>query len=730
MTDRSDLARLRREMAMLRQRQGQMRADLEALKSERERYAALFDDLPLPALALDARGRIVEANAAALRRWCPEPGAGLTGQSVFGLFGGRGRVTLFGALRDAGGGAAARVVGDLALRQADGSQVPAEAHLSGLHPGAVNGAEMQLVTVERPDLASHARERSLYQALIDSSDAMIFAFDLQGRCLLANSAIAQELGTSRAALEAGALPSDIDITHVFGAREGDHEVLATGQPRAFYVSQSGTPRRSFRIDKFPLRDDDGTVFGIGGITSDLSDRMEWQAALQAAIDRAERLTYHDPLTHLPNRAYLRKVLDSLARQTPAQPFSLLLLDVDDLKLINDAHGHATGDGFLQALAARLEALTGRGGFAARLGGGEFALILPGETDTETLDQAIQLRAALSEPIALTAGPQRSSCSIGLACFPADGSSADALIRAAGIALFRAKSRGRGGIARFEPALLQVVDRRSRLMDGLHRVLEESGFSLAFQPKFALHGPARDVAGAEALLRWSDPELGEVGPDEFIELAERIGLVPEVDRAMVALVFEQLARWRGDGRPLHMAINVSTLSLASAGFATHVLEQMRDHRVDPGQILFEITETALMEIGGGARDGIEALREAGVEFAIDDFGTGYSSLRYLQELPLREVKIDRSFVAGIGAGIGSGSGIGSGIGSGTRRDEQLVTGILGLARSFGLRSVAEGVETEEQFDWLRRAGCDQAQGFYLSHPLDAEAFAARFLGLAN
>ena len=715
MTDRADMSRLRREMAMLRQRQGQMRADLEALKSERARYAALFEDLPLPALALDTRGRIVEANPAATRRWQETAEAGLAGQSVFALFGGRGRVALFEALREVGNGqrlAEARVVGELALRQTDGSQVPAEAHLSELQAAAVEGAELQLVMVERADLTSHARERSLYRALIDSSDAMIFAFDLDGRCLLANSAIAQELGTSPAALTAGILPPETETAHVFGARGSDHEVLASGQPRAFYASQTGARRRSFRIDKFPLRDDDGTVFGIGGITSDLSDRMEWQAALREAVERAERLTYHDPLTHLPNRAYLRKVMGSLTQQMPVQPFSLLIVDVSDLKLINDAHGHQAGDALLQGIAGRLEGVIDRGGFAARLGGGEFALILPGAADAGTLDQAEGLRVALSEPVVLPAGALRSACAIGLACYPQDGATSDALFRAAGVALFRARSRGRGTIARFEPELLQVVDRRSRLMDGLHRVLEVSGFQLAFQPKFALHGTAQAVSGAEALLRWSDPELGEVGPDEFIELAERIGLVPEVDRAMVAMVFEQLARWQRAGRRLHMAINVSTLSLASTGFAAHVVDQLRDHRLDARQILFEITETALMEIDGGAHDGIGALREAGVEFSIDDFGTGYSSLRYLQELPLREVKIDRSFVAGIGAE--------------TRRDEQLVAGILSLARSFGLRSVAEGVETRAQFDWLRLAGCDQAQGFFLSHPLDADAFEARYL----
>ena len=712
MTDRSDLTRVRREMAQLRRQQGQMRAELEVLKSDRERYAALFDELPLPALALDGRGRVVEANAAAARRWAT-PDAPLQGQSVFALFSGRGRVALFEALRDSGAsGAGARTIGELTLRQEDGTPVPAEAHLSLLHPGTARGAEWQLVAVERPDLASHARERSLYQSLIDSSDAMIFAFDLDGRCLLANAAIAQELGTSRAALESGLLPPDGKTAHVFGRQGSDHEVLASGQSVAFYASQTGPRRRSFRIDKFPLRDDEGQVFGVGGITSDLSDRMEWQAALRAAVDRAERLTYHDPLTHLPNRAYLRKVLDSLTQQKPVQPFALLILDIDDMKLINDGHGHAVGDAFLQAIAARLEALTDRAGFAARLGGSEFVLILPGEVDGAMLDQASRLRAALAKLVTLPAGALRSACSVGISCFPQDGTTADALIRAAGIALFRARARGRGEIVRFEPALLQVVDRRSRLMDGLHRVLAASGFRIAFQPKFALHHPARAVAGAEALLRWSDPDLGEVGPDEFINLAERIGLVPEIDRAMVTLVFEQLARWHRGGRPLHMALNVSTLSLATDGFADHVLDQLTHYRLDPGQILFEITETALMEIGGSARDGIEALRDAGVEFSIDDFGTGYSSLRYLQELPLREVKIDRSFVAGIGGG--------------TRRDEQLVAGILSLARSFGLRSVAEGVETRAQFDWLRKAGCDQAQGFYLSHPLEAAEFEARFL----
>jgi len=698
-----------------------MRADLAELQSERERYAALFDELPLPVLALDGRGRIVEVNRAATNRWSGTSRTAedsLIGQSVFTLLVGRGRVALFEALRDAGGGrpAQAQVIGDLLLPHPDGSQIPAEAHLSALQPGMVRGAELQLVTVERPDLASHARERSLYQALIDSSDAMIFAFDLDGRCLLANAAIAQELSTSRTALEAGLLPPERERAHVFGAAGSDREVLATGEPHAFYADLAGNRHRSFRIDKFPLRDADGTVFGIGGITSDLSDRMEWQAALRAAVDRAERLTYHDPLTHLPNRTYLHKVLERLTQQAPAQPFTLLTLDIADLKLINDAHGHAAGDAFLQAIAGRMETSTDRGGFGARLGGGEFALILPAAVDSEILTQVMRLRGTLSEPAALPAGILRSACAIGVASFPQDGATPDALLRAAGIALYRAKSTGRSEIARFEPALLQLVDRRSRLMDGLHRVLEASGFQLAFQPKFSLDGPARAAVGAEALLRWSDPELGEVGPDEFIELAERTGLIPEVDRAMVTMVFDQMARWRRDGQTLCVAINVSTLSLASDGFATHVLDQLRDHRLDAADILFEITETALMELGGGARIGIETLRAAGLEFSIDDFGTGYSSLRYLQELPLREIKIDRSFVAGIGGG--------------TARDEQLVAGILGLARSFGLRSVAEGVETRAQFDWLRRAGCDQAQGYYLSRPLDAQAFAARFLSPAD
>jgi EAL domain-containing protein (putative c-di-GMP-specific phosphodiesterase class I) len=295
----------------------------------------------------------------------------------------------------------------------------------------------------------------------------------------------------------------------------------------------------------------------------------------------------------------------------------------------------------------------------------------------------------------------STCSMGLACFPAHGDNGIDLMRAADLALYRSKALGRDMFSVFEEGMNTDNDRKLKIIRGLHRAIARDEFHLVFQPQYDMSDPSRRV-GVEVLLRWNDPDLGKVAPSEFIPLSHQCGLGLSIDLWVLKNALRQKAGWEVKGACLKMSINTSASSFLSVGFGRNVLSMIRLYQLDPRQVQIEVTESTLMQKAESSIENLRILREAGVSISVDDFGTGFSSLAVIHNLLPSELKIDRSFVARIGE-------------SDNMATKPLEL-ILALARTLGLRTVAEGIETEEQLAWLAAKGCDVGQGYYLSPPI--------------
>ncbi len=430
--------------------------------------------------------------------------------------------------------------------------------------------------------------------------------------------------------------------------------------------------------------------------------------IKNAQRKAEYLSTHDVLTGLPNRSLfhdrLRHALAQARRKNTR--VALMLIDLDNFKDINDTLGHDVGDELLKQAAGRLMEIMRDVDTVARLGGDEFTTIL---SDCDADGASLVAQRVVDELSASFSVNERQlfvSASVGIAFYPEDGRDSNALIKAADTAMYRAKELGRNRVEFFVPDLHVRLLRRATMERALRGALDHKRLRLVFQPKYALH-PERRLMGAEALLRWTDPELGEVSPADFIPVAEASGLILDVGREVQTLLLDQLAKWRSLGlTPPCIAFNCSPRSMREPDMAEKLVQAMHEAAVPATMVLVEITEGALLENSQTVIENLRILAEHGIRISVDDFGTGYSSLVYLKRLPLTEVKVDKSFVDGLGH---------------DPEDEAIASAVLSLARALQLQTVAEGVETREQLDWLIAHGCDAAQGYLLGRPLDVVAF---------
>ena len=417
--------------------------------------------------------------------------------------------------------------------------------------------------------------------------------------------------------------------------------------------------------------------------------------------RRQRESVTDHLTGLPNRRALAteaRVL--LADRNPGRR-ALLLLDLDKFKEVNDSLGHHVGDLLLIDVGARLRRELDQRDLLARLGGDEFAVLLRNTDRDRAARVAVQLRDALAEPFVLAGMALHSSVSIGIAAFPDDGLDLSSLLRKADIALYKAKSSGEGHHQYGSADDTHGAD-RLRTMDELRTAMTTDGLVLHYQPKADL--PSGDVRGVEALVRWQHPTRGLLYPDDFIGLVEEAGLMREMTRIVLAQALDQVAAWRAHGRDLTVAVNLSASSLIDAGLPDEVAGMLTSRGVPPCALRLEITEEFLMADRDRARAILTRLRDGGIQIAVDDFGTGYSSLAYLRDLPIDELKLDRSFVLPM---------------DDDPRAAALVASTIALAHSLGLRMVAEGVENSVAYAELTRLGCDQVQGYFVSRPIPAD-----------
>lgn len=431
----------------------------------------------------------------------------------------------------------------------------------------------------------------------------------------------------------------------------------------------------------------------------------------AASRRIETLSHTDALTGLPNRSLLAERVDralALAARE-GEPFALLLLDIDHFKHINDTLGHAFGDRVLVEIGERLTGSVRQIDTVARLGGDEFVLLAQRSDAAGAEATARRVMEALQRPFTLDGLNFTVTASVGIALYPADGASLDELLRHADAAMREVKGAGRAAWrfhTRRQEAGEAELRTRMQLDHAMRQALARDRFRLHYQPQVAVGSGA--IVGAEALIRWRDPELGEVSPGRFIPVAEESGFIVAIGEWVLRQAVAQAARWHAQGRPMRMSVNVSALQFRQPGFVDGVARVLRDNGL-PGHLLeLELTESILIQDAEDTLSRVHALAALGVMLAIDDFGTGYSSLGYLKRLPIGRLKIDRSFITDL-PGDTSGASI--------------VDAIVNLGRALGLQVIAEGVETEAQRRFLGRCGCHEFQGWLFAPALAPDEFEA-------
>ncbi|WP_156953199.1 putative bifunctional diguanylate cyclase/phosphodiesterase, partial [Deinococcus frigens] len=429
------------------------------------------------------------------------------------------------------------------------------------------------------------------------------------------------------------------------------------------------------------------------------------SGIQAQAQTLERLVDTDLLTGLPSRLRLERELDEAVGRHEA--FTLLFIDVDGFKMVNDTLGHSAGDEVLREFAARLRAALKTRDLAARIGGDEFVVVVKGTSPTWATVLAQQLLAGLAVPFTVRGQQVQLSASIGVSAYPDDGQDTETLLRHADAAMYQIKRAGRNGVRRFDAALDAQLERTVLLTREFQSALAREQLTLVYQPIY--HLETGEMSKIEALLRWNHPEFGEVSPGVFVPIAETSGQIMSVGRWVLERACMQARRWReAHGWAGTVTVNVSPVQFAQPGFVDEVKQALLLSGLPAYKLELELTEGAVMQSPALVQAALRGLQRLGVEITIDDFGTGYSSLAYLRDLPIGCIKIDRSFIEDLAA---------------PRRAPQyavaLITAIVGIARTLDLRVVAEGVETVAQMEAVRSFGCDFGQGYYFARPLDAE-----------
>jgi|CZKO01.1.fsa_nt_gi diguanylate cyclase (GGDEF)-like protein/PAS domain S-box-containing protein len=456
----------------------------------------------------------------------------------------------------------------------------------------------------------------------------------------------------------------------------------------------------------PIHDRQGQVTGAVMVFHDVS-------MARALSLKMYHLAQHDGLTDLPNRMLLD---DRLAQAITLchrnqQKLAVLFLDLDRFKHINDTLGHDFGDRVLRNAAQRLLQCVRSSDTVSRQGGDEFVIVLSEIAHSQDAEGcAAKILSALSVPVRIDEHDLYITASIGIATYPDDGNDAETLLKHADLAMYHAKANGFNTFQFFEPGMNARAAERHLLENGLRHAIEREQFVLHYQSKINLATGA--IVGVEALVRWCHPERGLILPGQFLAIAEESGLIVPIGRWVMTECCNRARAWRDAGLPpIRMAINISAVELRTKGFVSGVRAMLTQAKLEPSDLELELTETFLLQNADSTAAVLEALKDVGVRLALDDFGTGYASLSHLRRFPIDTLKIDRSFVRDIAM---------------DSDDASIVRAVIGMGKSLDMQVVAEGVETSEQFDFLRQQGCPEGQGYYFSEPIVAAEF-ARNLG---
>ncbi|PJA24791.1 MAG: hypothetical protein COX57_06590, partial [Alphaproteobacteria bacterium CG_4_10_14_0_2_um_filter_63_37] len=554
------------------------------------------------------------------------------------------------------------------------------------------------------DTVSAGEER--IHLLLDSTAEGIYGIDREGLCTFINPAAAQMFGYPQTEALIGKNLHDLT-----------HHTLPDGTPyprqecRMLWPLASGEGvlvedewfwRRdgaSFPVSysSYPIRQG-GEITGVVVTFTNITDRVQ-------AEERIRHLAEHDPLTDLPNRTLLTdRMHQAIARaRRSGELLGVLFLDLDNFKTINDSLGHEIGDQILCQVGHRLTMCLRDIDTVSRQGGDEFVILLDGIPNAdETARLAERILVVLAEPIQIQGLELSITPSIGITLYPNDGHNPSQLIRNADAAMYQAKQSGRNNFQFFTQDLNQRAFARLALENALRRAVERAEFAVYYQPLVDLK--TGQISGMEALLRWHHPERGVLAPGEFIQVAEESGVIVPLGMWVLREACRQLQQWRKEGLPpLLMAVNLSGLQLRQPHLAEEVKKALEAYDIEPHWLELELTESVLVREGGGPQEILGKLKTMGVKLAIDDFGTRYSSLAYLKRFAIDRIKIDRSFIQDL---------------PGDEENAAIVRAIVSMAHSLRLEVLAEGIETQGQLNFVRREGCDAAQGYLFSRPLPA------------
>jgi len=545
-----------------------------------------------------------------------------------------------------------------------------------------------------------------YRLLFERNLAGVFRTTIDGRVLECNEALARTFGydspADLLAQSADSVYEHAEERHRLMSRVREQGTLSNVEVRM--RRRDGTP--IWVLENITLLEGDV----LEGTIIDITDR-------KTAQEQMEYQAYHDVLTGLPNRLLFRDrigvALAHARRHRTAA--AVMFLDLDQFKIVNDSLGHTIGDALLQAVAARLVASVRGHDTVARMGGDEFTVLLSDVADSSNAATVAQkILESVSYPMMVDGHELFVTTSLGIALYPDDGGDAETLLKNADRAMYHAKEQGRNNFQFASVAALEATTGRLSLERSLHHAFDRQEFVVHYQPMINVATGA--TIGAEALIRWNHPEQGQMLPDDFIGVAEECGLIHPMGEWVLRTACAQMKRWHDAGRgDLRLAVNLSPRQFQQHNLASMIEDVLRETEY-PGELLdIEITESTAMQHAEMSLAIMSRLKEMGIRISIDDFGTGYSSLSYLKRFPIDTVKIDQNFVHDLGSGSSGGA---------------IISAVISMARALNLNVVAEGVENQEQLDFLRRENCEAIQGFYCSAPLPAAEFEASLRAMSR
>ena len=667
---------------------------VESIRGSEERYRLLFDSAGDAIVMVDrGSGRILDANRTAAA-WTGRTERELVGKDFSSLFA-HDPLDVDNTLSLPG-----HRQGDVALTSLldrDGQVRPVETRSSIARWGDTEIS--QAIVRDISERVAMERERRVAAKALGSIAEGVIIADAERRVVTVNAAHVEITGFTVQALQ--------------GLRFDDTRSLADDKPLPDSVWRSIELGGNWRGEVKSRRRDGSTypeLLSISAIRDDAGQVLHYVAVFtnitttKADQRRLEHLATHDPLTGLANRAeFERRCSAALEQASRARRcVAVLFIDLDAFKIVNDSYSHAIGDRLLAKVAERINAELGEGDVGGRIGGDEFTVLA---TNIDTRDGAAsiasRLLTALAAPISVDDYEIVLSASIGIASYPLDGENPAALITNADAAMYAAKSEERNAFRFYSPIMQADARKRLQLASELRQALANDEFRLVFQPSLELRSGR--IVAVEALLRWQHPKRGLVMPDSFIPMAESLGLIRRIDEWVLRAACAWIRQWdREHIAPIRVAVNVSASWFGHPAFIEGLHTALRDYQVDPKRLLLEITESAILRLGEGTHRTMYALHTMGVGVAIDDFGTGYSSLAYLKLPAVVCLKIDRTFITGIPR---------------NPDDVAIVEAILAMSRSLKLYAIAEGIEDEEQHEFLLRAGCEEGQGYLYARPLE-------------